>query len=498
MRAAAAPATDRNLLALMESNLNAIRQRFAPFRQNKARYAAAIALVMAALAGAWLAEWAFGTAAAGLFALTVATSAALFGFVPGLVAAICATLALNFFWLPPTLEWKWTDPGLRIGLLMLAIAVVVHLIERRISANLRAKIKPPLGIFAHLDGIENGVVSGWAYDADHPNRPLELTIFVDKHPVAYTAAVHYRPDLAETMHCSGQYGFYVDVAEHLREGGDALVWARLPNGWLIEGAPAVIRSGALSARASKPTVLFMHIPKTAGTAFRESIASNFLLSEIAYLYPGPPGFLVNDLRALPLEQRRAFRIVIGHYQFGMHEALPQQGEYITIVREPGARVLSQYRYLQQTQPETAGMVSPEELFEKQRLTVDFDNAMVRCFSGADELIFPPGTLTREIYEQALQNLRSMFRFVGYQEHAVQAYEWLRDYYEWHATEALPVVNLGTTKVPAEEESKLFELIRHYNEWDYLLYDEIQRVFPRPDTAAMSVAASQSSSTVRKH
>jgi len=255
----------------------------------------------------------------------------------------------------------------------------------------------------------------------------------------------------------------------------------------------VIRSGAVRPRASKATVLFMHIPRTAGTAFREAIASNFLLSEIAYLYPGPPGFLVSDLRALPLEQRRAFRIVIGHYQLGMHEALPQEGEYITIVREPGARVLSQYRYLQQVQPEAAWAASPEALFEK-RFTVDFDNAMVRCFSGVDERIFPPGTLTQDIYEQAVRNLRNMFRFVGYQEHAFQAYEWLRNYYGWHATEALPSVNLGTVKIVASEESKLSKLIRSYNEWDYLLYEEIQRVFPKPDTAAMSIASLQTSFT----
>jgi hypothetical protein len=204
---------------------------------------------------------------------------------------------------------------------------------------------------------------------------------------------------------------------------------------------------------------------------------------------------VSDLRALPLEQRRGFRIVIGHYQFGMHEALPQQGEYITVVREPGARILSQYRYLQQTQPEAAGTASLEELFEK-RFTVDFDNAMVRCFSGADERIFPPGTLTGDIYDQAGRNLRSMFRFVGYQEHAALAYEWLCNHYGWHATDALPSVNRGTVKIAASEGSKLSSLIQHYNKWDYLFYEEIQRVFPKPDAVAISTASPQSSSAAR--
>jgi uncharacterized protein DUF4118 len=262
----------------MELNLDAIRQRLAPFRKNPRRFFAAAGFVLTALAVVALAQWLFGTTAADLFVLAVVASAALCGFIPGLVAAICATLALDFFYLSPLFEWKVNEQALRIGLGMLAVPAAAHLMERRISANLRSKAKPELGIFAHLDGLEDGVVSGWAYDADHPEEPLAVTVYINKRPVAYTAAVYYRPDVAESMQCSGQFGFYVDVAEYLREHDEVSLEARLPNGWLLEGAPAVIRSGALRPRTSKPTVLFMHIPKTAGTAFREAIASNFLLS----------------------------------------------------------------------------------------------------------------------------------------------------------------------------------------------------------------------------
>ncbi len=230
----------------------------------------------------------------------------------------------------------------------------------------------------------------------------------------------------------------------------------------------------------------MHIPKTAGTAFRDAIGANFRLSEIAYLYPSAPGFLVNDLRALPLEQLKALRLIIGHFQFGMHEALPQEAEYITIVREPGARVLSQYRYLLQTNPELAAdksgkTLSLPELFEK-RLTVNFDNLMVRHFSGVGECDLPPGAITDAIYERAVRHLRSSFRFVGHQECSSQSYEWLRQHYGWHLTDNLPAVNLGAIRLEKTPGPDLNVVIRHYNRWDYLLYDEILKLFPRPDLA----------------
>ena len=81
------------------------------------------------------------------------------------------------------------------------------------------------------------------------------------------------------------------------------------------------------------------------------MVGNYKHSQVAYLYPHPPGFLVSDLGLLPLEQRARFRLVMGHFQYGIHEFLPQEYTYVTIVRDPVERVISHYNYLRQTQPE---------------------------------------------------------------------------------------------------------------------------------------------------
>lgn len=225
----------------------------------------------------------------------------------------------------------------------------------------------------------------------------------------------------------------------------------------------------------------MHIPKTAGTAFREAIAANYNHAEIAYLYPTVPGLLVKDLRDLPVEQRRSFRIVVGHFQFGMHEALPQQCEYVTIVRDPVARVVSHYAYLQQMQPdlvsENGNPMSLEAVLE-QRLTVDFDNAMVRCFSGVDQRVFPPGALTRDIFDWAVHNLRTAFTFVGHQESSAASFAKLQERFGWYAAPGLGHVNAGNKPADSKMTPGLLNAIRHYNHWDSLLYEEILRIFPR--------------------
>jgi hypothetical protein len=473
-------------LKVSAGELNSVLAKLSPLRYRGSRFLFVTAGTIGALALTASAEWLLGSAAATVFAIWVVIATGFFGLLAGLVSAVMSILIIDFFYLPPAFALSFDVNLLRVAFGLSALAVVTHLVERRISGAIRSRVKPPIGIHGSFDGMKDGEVFGWALDADHPTRPVPVTVFVDGRPAAHVQAVYYRSDLGEKMG-SAEHGFYVDLAEHFQNARETVIDVRLPNGCSLLGAPAVIYVPTIAPRKSRPTVLLMHIPKAAGTSFRDAIGTNFLLSEIAYLYPSAPGFLVKDLRELSLEQLRVLRLIIGHFQFGIHEFLPQTSEYITIVREPGARVLSQYRYLLQTDPELARdrngrVVSLLELFEK-RLTVNFDNLMVRHFSGVGECDLPPGTVTEAVFERAVTNLRSNFRFVGHQECSSQAYEWLCEDYGWHTTEHLPEANLGKIRLEETLGPDLNAAIRHYNRWDYLLYDEILKRFPRPDLSA---------------
>jgi Domain of unknown function (DUF4118) len=450
-------------------------------RHNRNRFALAPVVVVAALTIALCTQFIFGSTAALTFAVAVVAATSLFGLVPGLCTVVLAVLALDFFYIPPIFALNLDASTLRMGVGLLAVAGGSHLVQQRISARARNRQREILpGIQGFFDGVEDGRAYGWAFDPNHPSKPVFLTVRVDEKPVACVAAVHYRPDLVRLRISSGNYAFYADLAWLFPVAREALIDIRLPSGAPLAGSPRTIKV-LPRTRAQQPTILFMHIPKTAGTAFREAIVANYRHSEVAYLYPTSPGFLVGDLRALPVEQRRSYRIVIGHFQYGMHDALPQVSQYITVVREPVARVLSQYAFLRHTQPNllTTGVspMSLEEVFER-RLAVDFDNAMVRCFSGVDQRVFPPGALTREIFDLAVRNLRTAFTFVGHQESSVASFEWLQSHFGWQAGAKLQQVNPGATATLSETGPGLLAAIRHYNHWDCLFYEEVLRVFPR--------------------
>jgi hypothetical protein len=461
-----------------DAGLNSLLDQLAPIRRKKARFLFALGAVIATTAFAAAAQFLFNPAATLIFAAAVVGSTALLGLTAGLLGAAFAILALDLLFIPPVFTFKLDPLTLRATIELAGLAVATYFIERRISGWIRSKKKLPLGIRGELDGIKDGEVYGWAMDCDNPSSPLLVTISANGRPVAEIAAVHYRSDLETGLRSSGSYGFYADLNEWV-SAGEALVEARVSNGQPLANSPQTMTIPA-RARVNGPAILFMHIPKTAGIAFREAIAANYRESAVAYLYGTPPGFLTADLQRLPLEQRRGLRFVMGHFQYGIHNYLPQETLYITIVREPAARMLSHYAFLQHTQPmllqQKDRTLSLEDLLAKKP-HVHFDNPLVRYFGGVDEREFPAGSVDQQLYEKALYYLRTGFIFVGHQEFAANAYAWLSQRFGWTARDGLEIVNAAPTRLEDARIASIRKVIESSNRWDYLLYQEILQVFP---------------------
>jgi hypothetical protein len=465
----------------VDAGLNSLLDRLAPIRHEYRRFAIAACFVIAAIALTAAAQLVFRPAVTVIFAAAVIGCTALFGIAAGLLSAGLAVLAADFFFVPPIFEFNMDAVTLRAAIELSALAIFTHLIERRVSGQIRSKKKMPLGVRGQLDGIRDGEVYGWVMDCDHPTEPVLVTISVDTRPVVEVAAVYYRPDVENGLHCSGSYGFCVDLSQRVPVEKEAVVEARTASGQMLENSPQKMRIPA-RARAGGPAILFMHIPKTAGIAFREAIVANYPESAVAYLYGTAPGFLVSDLRRLPLDQRRDLRFVIGHFKYGLHHDLPQDALYITIAREPTARALSQYAFLQRTEPELVregGRTLPLEELLERKPHIYFDNPLVRHFGAMDDREFPAGSVNRALYEKAVYYLHTGFTFVGHQEFASDAYGWMRKRFGWSARPELEIVNAGTGRPDAQEVQRVRKALEIFNRWDYLLYEEILRLYPYP-------------------
>jgi Galactose-3-O-sulfotransferase len=331
-----------------------------------------------------------------------------------------------------------------------------------------------LRFFGQLDSLVDSEIYGWAFDSEKPLEPVEVTVYINNRRAAKGLAVYYRPDVAELMTCSGQHGFYFDLRRCCDRAGSAIIDVRLPNGEIIDGSPILVNVPECD-RSSRPTLLFMHIPKTAGTAFREAVVANYRQSEVAYIYEHPPGFPVY-LEDLPVEQRTRFRFVAGHLVYGMHEWIPNDYLYFAIVRQPLNLVWSAYNHLIQQNNNLVftadGRVKSLEEMLESRIAAELDNVMVRYFSGVDGRDLAVGAVDRDVYDLARHNVEQAFPYVGIQERIQEAYEYLHKRFGWTRGAPPQMINAGLYPSAARQSRQDEKLVRHFNPWDIMLYEHI--------------------------
>ena len=84
-------------------------------------------------------------------------------------------------------------------------------------------------------------------------------------------------------------------------------------------------------------LIFLHIPKTAGTTLNRIIEWQYNPLSIFTIDPYGIRATAERLQELPEERRRRLRMVRGHCYYGLHKLLPQGATYITMLRDPVKR-----------------------------------------------------------------------------------------------------------------------------------------------------------------
>ncbi len=94
--------------------------------------------------------------------------------------------------------------------------------------------------------------------------------------------------------------------------------------------------------ATKDQVLIhLHIPKTAGTSLTKLLTAQYEKKEYVTVNEGS----VDQLKTLTAPQIKQLKLIFGHLPYGTHERIPQSPQYVCVLRKPGERIYSFYRYL---------------------------------------------------------------------------------------------------------------------------------------------------------
>lgn len=90
-------------------------------------------------------------------------------------------------------------------------------------------------------------------------------------------------------------------------------------------------------------LIFIHIPKTAGSTFLQVVKRQYRKNEFLYLHLTEEDKVFLD--AMTDDEKRGIKCLSGHIRYGYHRFLPGSCDYITFLRHPVKRVVSLYYYI---------------------------------------------------------------------------------------------------------------------------------------------------------
>jgi hypothetical protein len=226
--------------------------------------------------------------------------------------------------------------------------------------------------------------------------------------------------------------------------------------------------------ATNLCIIFLHLPKTGGVTLRTTLKWKYAPDMLTFETLTKPA---ESLGEVPLSERRNARVLTGHLHYGVHDYIPQRCEYITLLREPIARVISYYYYIlghpkhwRHAELVRSGMTLNEFVRTSAERGIENDQTRMLSGRGAGEL--DAGSLGREALDEAKRNLER-FLVVGLTERFDESFILIRRALGWK----LPLyvtANVSTRPKPASEAA--VELIRQRNQLDLELYEFARELF----------------------
>lgn len=231
--------------------------------------------------------------------------------------------------------------------------------------------------------------------------------------------------------------------------------------------------GAILNNPDINNLIFLHIPKCAGTTFLLILNHQYHKLKSFDIKPITPDKINLDLLPkMTYEERREINILKGHLVYGIHEYLIGKSAYVTFLRHPVERIVSLYHFMKNN-PDNRMYPA----IKKYNLNIedfvlkvndhDISNGMINRIGGI------PFEKEDIQFEKALLNIEKHFPIVGLVEKYDESLLVMKDYYHWNWP-YYAIVNKNKKKPKRAASKKLEQLIIEHNQWDLKLYQAMEK------------------------
>jgi len=242
----------------------------------------------------------------------------------------------------------------------------------------------------------------------------------------------------------------------------------------------------MQTTAAAEAIIFLHVPKTAGTTLNRLIEWEYDLFEMYSVDPVFFKWSAAHLRKLSKERLRRIRVFKGHMLFGLHEAIPQPATYITVLRDPIERVLSAFYFMRSYKLHPLYWKFKRENWTLEDFVRRSPRTNVQCKIIAGAVYEDP--CTPEIFEQAKHNLRQHFSVVGLSERFEESLALMKLRFGWKLKSYTSFNVTRPRPKKRDLAQSTLELITEKNSFDIMFYDYCAKLFQEAvDQNAMEVS-----------
>jgi len=313
-------------------------------------------------------------------------------------------------------------------------------------------------------------IEGWAFSENDPLETIDVSIDLGLGHILIAKANRFRPDLLEKkIHPTGFCGFRFDIDPEIYKTLDPFrlrvncaTKTLVKSAIFYESWPERIRVS--NSNGKQELFFFLHIPKTAGTSFRnmlyrvfdhDTILPNPTVLDETKLYP--------TFEQLMEEMQPDIRLITGHYPLSLTSTFEVKPTFLTFLRDPVERTISHIFHAKKYFDRFAEM-TPKEILEDEVIRSQLNNYQTRFFLSTrnDEK-----NLDESDFRQAMSNLENC-EFVGITEYFPTSVAKAEKLFGWKFDNQLNV-NVNTEKAPLDPQ--LIDQIKSFNYFDIRLYEQ---------------------------
>lgn len=207
-------------------------------------------------------------------------------------------------------------------------------------------------------------------------------------------------------------------------------------------------------------LIHLHMPKTGGTTLKNIIKKNIHPSVNYDVYEDHQ----QREQTLKSLSHKHVSCIQGHFPFGVHQYFPNPSTYITMLREPTKRIISEYYFIRDNPRHNQYQIVNSISLEDYHLQTQHMNLQTRLLSGQID-----NPLTNKDLEKAKENIEKYFSVVGITEMFNESIDLMKRKFNWknihyrkqNVTKKKPPID----KLPA----KTISSIKENNHFDIDLY-----------------------------